>query len=161
MTAVGLRSVLIRVFYSLQDTKTPMMNSTLGVVTNVVLNMLLSRFLGIGGLALATSIGGTVSTVLMLIALRRKIGPLGFKAIAVSFLKIIAASSIMGLVAYGTFSVVSILVGETLALVTSVGVGIVTYAALACLTRIPVVLRTLAALRQRLWTRNKHRRTEG
>jgi putative peptidoglycan lipid II flippase len=56
MTAFGLKNVLTRGFYSLQDTRTPMINASIAVITNIVLNIILSRFLGIGGLALATSI---------------------------------------------------------------------------------------------------------
>ena len=52
------------------------MNATIAVIINIVLNIVLSRFLGIGGLALATSIAGIVSTFLMFITLRKKIDPL-------------------------------------------------------------------------------------
>ena len=52
MIGFGLREVLSRGFYSLQDTKTPMINAFIAMVMNIILNIILSRFLGIGGLAL-------------------------------------------------------------------------------------------------------------
>ena len=79
MVAFGLRDVLTRAFYALQDTRTPMINATIAVVINIVLNIVMSRFLGIGGLALATSISGIISALLMFVTLRKKIGPFGLK----------------------------------------------------------------------------------
>ena len=60
MIAFGLRYILSRAFYALQDTKTPMINATIAVIINRVLNFILSKCLGIGGLALATSIAAIV-----------------------------------------------------------------------------------------------------
>ena len=77
MIAFGLRDILSRAFYALQDTKTPMINATIAVVLNIILNLILSRYMGIGGLALATSISGIVSAFLMFATLRKKIGGFG------------------------------------------------------------------------------------
>ncbi len=56
MIRYGLRQIMSRAFYSIQDTKTPVINATIAVVINIFLNIILSRYMGIGGLALATSI---------------------------------------------------------------------------------------------------------
>ncbi|WP_062199833.1 murein biosynthesis integral membrane protein MurJ [Massilibacterium senegalense] len=103
MIGFGLREVLSRTFYSLQDTKTPMINATMGVILNIILNIILSKFLGIGGLALATSISAIVTTLLLFLSLRKKIGPFGFKNIVISFLKILIASIIMGIISKYTY----------------------------------------------------------
>lgn len=97
MVGYGARNVLLRVFYSLQDMKTPMYNVLISVFLNIVLNLVLSAFLGIKGLALATSISALFSAGLLLYSLRKKIGSLGMKDTVNSFLKVIIASSIMGL----------------------------------------------------------------
>ena len=128
MIAFGLRDILSRAFYALQDTKTPMINATIAVVINIVLNIVLSRFLGIGGLALATSISGIVSAFLMFITLRKKIGPFGLKEISISFIKISIASVLMGLIAYTSFSFLGSLVSQNLALILAIGVGALVYA---------------------------------
>ena len=62
MIAFGLRDILSRAFYVLQDTKTPMINTAISVLINIVLIIVLSRYLVIGGLALATSISAIVGT---------------------------------------------------------------------------------------------------
>lgn len=99
MIGIGLREVTSRFFYSMQDTKTPMINAAVGMILNIILNFILSRYLGIGGLALATSISATITLILMLITLRKKVGPLGLKSTSNAFAKIVFASVAMGLLA--------------------------------------------------------------
>lgn len=70
----GLRDLLNRAFHSQQDTKTPMIIAVITVVLNVILNVILVRVMGVGGLALATSISGSVGAVMLLIMLRKKVG---------------------------------------------------------------------------------------
>jgi len=89
---------LLRTFYSLQDMKTPMINASIAVGFNILLNLILSKYMGISGLALATSLSALISTSLLCTSLRKKIGPLGLKSIGVTVLKVTVASSVMGLV---------------------------------------------------------------
>ena len=71
MVGMGIREVLARAFYSLQDTKTPVINATVGVFINIVLNIILSKYLGVGGLALATSISALVTAALMFVSFKK------------------------------------------------------------------------------------------
>src|SRR5690606_3341454 len=96
MLGYGLREVLSRAFYSMQDTRTPMVNAAIAMLLNIVLNFILSRYLGIGGLALATSIAALFGTMLLYYSLRKKIGPLDMKNISMPFVKITLASLMMG-----------------------------------------------------------------
>jgi putative peptidoglycan lipid II flippase len=153
MTAFGLRNVLTRAFYSLQDTRTPMINATIAVITNIVLNILLSRFLGIGGLALATSISGIISASLMFITLRKKIGPFGLKEIAMSFLKIASASLLMGIIAYNCFDLLRSFTSQNVALMVSIVLGVLAYGVLIYFMRIPEVDRTVASLKRKILTK--------
>lgn len=41
MVAFGLRDILGKIFYSLQDTKTPMINGVIAMVLNIILNVFL------------------------------------------------------------------------------------------------------------------------
>ena len=150
MVAVGLRDILSRAFYALQDTKTPMINATIAVVINIILNIILSRYLGIGGLALATSISAIVSTLLMFITLRRKIGAFGLKELITSFVKINIASVLMGLVAYASFRFLGRLVSQNLALILAIGVGALVYAIFIYFLKIPEVDRTLDTVKKKI-----------
>jgi putative peptidoglycan lipid II flippase len=127
MIGFGLREVLSRAFYSLQDTKTPMINAAIAMVMNIVLNIILSKFLGIGGLALATSISAIFCTVLLFISLRKKIGPFGMKNITISFIKILCASLVMGGIAKISYNTLLNNISANLSLILSIGIGAVTY----------------------------------
>src|SRR5690606_11837643 len=116
-----------RAFYAMQDTKTPMINASIAVVLNIILNIILSKFLGIGGLALATSISAILATILLLISLRKKIGPFGMKATTISFIKILLASIVMGILVKVTYVLLINIMGESLSLLISIGIGALVY----------------------------------
>jgi len=104
MLAYGLREILAKGFYSLQDTKTPVKNATISVGINVVFSIVLVKYMGIGGLSLASSISAILTTMLLFISLRKKIGKLGFKNIFITFVKVSIASVIMGVVMKLTYN---------------------------------------------------------
>jgi putative peptidoglycan lipid II flippase len=153
MIAFGLREILSRAFYALQDTKTPMINATIAVVINIILNIVLSKYLGIGGLALATSIAAIVGTLLLFITLRRKIGGFGLKEITKSFIKICIASILMGFIALGSFNFLSQNIRENLALILAIGLGALAYAILIYFMTIPEVERSIEAMKNALGVR--------
>lgn len=130
MVGFGLREILSRAFYSLQDTKTPVINASIAVVINVVLNIILSKYLGIGGLALATSISAIICTGLLFVSLRKKLGPFGMKNMTISFIKILFASILMGVISKLSFNTLLKGTGENLAFIISIGVGVVVYFAI-------------------------------
>lgn len=100
MIGYGIREILNRTFYSLQDTKTPMYNASLSVVLNIALSILLSSYMGISGLALATSISALFCSTLLVMSLRKKIGAFGLKGNLITFLKVAFSSSVMGIIVY-------------------------------------------------------------
>lgn len=123
MVGFGLREVLSRAFYSLQDTKTPMLNAAIAVVLNIILNLILSRFLGLGGLALATSISALFCTFLLFISLRKKIGHFGLKDISLSLMKIMFASLVMGLLARWSYGALLAQLSANLSLIVAIAIG--------------------------------------
>ena len=60
------RANLVKVFYAFQDSKTPMINGMISIVCNITLSFLLSKFIGISGVSLATSIAMMIATILLL-----------------------------------------------------------------------------------------------
>jgi len=157
MTASGLRDALSRAFYALRDSKTPVLNATIGFVLNIILNMILARYLGIGGLALATSISAIVAFVLLLLSLRKKIGGLGLSRFSKSLVKIALASVIMAVTARAGFAYFKQSLGQNLALIIAISTGVVTYGILIYFMRIPEVDQTIAAVRRRIRARHNAR----
>lgn len=84
-----------RIYYTMNDTKTPLFIATIQVVLNIFLNLLLSRYFGLNGLAAATTITIALGAVLITFSLRRRIGFLHYKQLFKSVGKIIVASLIM------------------------------------------------------------------
>lgn len=124
---IALREVLSRTFYSLSDTKTPMVNGSVAVLLNIVLNIVLSDVMGISGIALATSISALFSTFLLFVSLRKKIGPFGMKQISISFLKILFSSGVMGGLAKLSFNYLTNSLSQSLSLLSAIAVGAVSY----------------------------------
>ena len=150
MTAFGLRNILTRAFYSMEDTKSPMINASIGMVINILLNLILSKYLGIGGLALATSIAAIVTTTLLFISLRKKIGPFGMKQISISFLKILFASLVMGLLAKLSFNYLMATLSQNLSLLLAIGVGAVSYFVIIYFMKIEDVDVIVGAIKKKL-----------
>ena len=68
----AFRELLNRFHYGYQDSKTPMINSTIGIMANIVLSIILSRFIGILGVTLATSISVIITAALNAVSARKK-----------------------------------------------------------------------------------------
>ena len=100
LTAYAATKILQACFFALKDTVTPTKISGLALGLNVVLNAGLMFPLKISGIALATSISGIISTIVLFLRLRKRIAPFPLKEIVVSFLQILAASIGMGLTCY-------------------------------------------------------------
>lgn len=69
----GAREILARGFFAVQDTKTPMLNSAIGVACNAVFSLAFYRRLGIAGIALGTTVAAFVIAVLMLIQAQKRL----------------------------------------------------------------------------------------
>ncbi|WP_338470952.1 murein biosynthesis integral membrane protein MurJ [Niallia sp. XMNu-256] len=136
MVGFGLREILSRAFYSLQDTKTPMINASIAVILNIILNIILSKYMGIGGLALATSISGIISSILLFINLRKKVGSLNLFQLYVSFVKILISSTIMGIIVYWSYSFISQNINIHISLFISIVLGIIIYLILNFLLKV-------------------------
>ena len=132
MVAFGLRDILGKVFYALQDTKTPMINGAIAMAMNIVLNIILVKYLQLSGLALATSISAIVCIFLLFGSLKKKIGYFGQDKIIKTTIKSILSAVIMGIVSYFAYDIVSNLLGigfmkEAISLVIAIGIGAITY----------------------------------
>ena len=136
MVGVGLREILSRAFYSLHDTKTPTINAAIAVGINIIGNIILSKFLGIGGLALATSISAIICTVLLFISLIRKIGPFNIMKIMNSFIKLFCVSLVMGFIAKMSYNYLFTITSGNLALLISVFIGAFVYLIIVHLMKI-------------------------
>lgn len=92
IVAYGSLQLLNRAFYAVQDTATPMLVGMFTIALNIWLNLILIGRLGHGGLALAYSLAGIFNMVLLLFLLRRRLGPMGGRRLALSAAKSLVAA---------------------------------------------------------------------
>jgi putative peptidoglycan lipid II flippase len=87
-------------FYSLRDSRTPVIVSVISVLVNLALNLSLVRWIGYSGLALGTALAAIFNAGVLLWLLRGRLGGLEGRRVAVALMKILVASVAMGLAAH-------------------------------------------------------------
>lgn len=140
---IGLRGLLSRAFFSMADTRTPMRNGLITVLANIVLNLLLSKYMGIRGLALATSLSAFLGVSLLWLSLRRKVGGFGMMNLKSDYLKIFMSVSFMAASVWTSFGLLSQRSGETVSLIGAIAVGVLTYGGSAFVLRIKLLVQAL------------------
>ncbi|MDP3758413.1 MAG: lipid II flippase MurJ, partial [Candidatus Daviesbacteria bacterium] len=102
LTAQAVSLLLVRGFYALKDTKTPVMVSLIVVVLNIILSVYLIVVLkrDVWSIGLANSISAIVSAVLLFWMLHFKVGKFNLRAVLNPFLKMLMATMIMGVALY-------------------------------------------------------------
>lgn len=141
LLAMGIRDILIRAFYSLADTKTPMINSSIALAINIILNLILIRILGYAGLAISTSLASILTVILLFKSLKKKSGYFGADKIIKTGLKSLVASIVMGYITIFTYNnLYSILgigkINEILAVAIAVTVGAIIYGILIMILKV-------------------------
>jgi putative peptidoglycan lipid II flippase len=140
---IGVRNILERSFYSIGDVKTPMVNGIAAIALNIILGVILAKFMASNGLALATSISAIIAALHLFYKLRKRFGPMNliktcsvcFKSIAASFImavavKIVYDSLSLRLINYFYFS-------EIIPLTVSIIIGVFLYFFLISIFKIP------------------------
>lgn len=147
---------LIRVFYALQDTKTPIIVSVIAIVLNAVLSFILVHPLQHIGLALAYSISGWSQCALLAWALRRRLGDLHGRHILLSLGRTLIGAVAMGAVVWGVAKLCSSTLGvadkmsQLLQVGGSIAVGVLVFAALAWLMKMEEIHIVLDIFGRRL-----------
>lgn len=135
LTFVALKEVIVRYFYAMNNTKIPTYNSIVAVFANIALNIVLSRYFGIKGLALATSIAAIISFVLLLNNFLKQSKAKVVKADYIELFKIIVATFIMAIVSKISYLYISEYFGGVSVLI-AIFVAVCIYALMAVSFRI-------------------------
>lgn len=138
--AVGLlpwafAAILLKIFYSMGDTKTPVWIACITVPVLVVLELILVRW-GVIGIAIGSVIAAFVTMFLQVIMIRRKIGNFGLTSLLISIIKSTISAGVMGAAVYFISIKASLFVdmnsntGRILALTFSIVIGVIVYIAM-------------------------------
>lgn len=98
MIGFGFLEIMNKVFYAKQNVKTPVIVGLCMIVTNIILCIMLSSFMGINGLALATSITIILNALILMICANVQMKNILTRDFAISIFKILIASISMGIV---------------------------------------------------------------
>ncbi len=140
----SLLEVLSRAFYALSDTWTPVIVGLLSMVSNIVLNFILIRFVGnpdtlaqgaFGGLALAISITTLVESLGLWWLLSRRVEGAQAGYVVSGAARTLMAAAGMGVVVWGVGQVTAP-AGPFVTAVVGMGVGIAAFFALALVLRV-------------------------
>ncbi|MFX0548018.1 murein biosynthesis integral membrane protein MurJ [Hathewaya histolytica] len=96
--AYGIRDFLCKAFYTIKDTKTPMINSGFAMFINIILIIVLQKLIGLNGIALANAISTYIACFLLFISLTKKLKDISTKPILICIIKTLTASSFMACV---------------------------------------------------------------
>ena len=130
-------------FYALQRSRVPVTVSAASVAVNVALNLTLVQAMGFRGLALGTTITSLLNATVQLILLRRELGGLEGRRLAVSLARILAAAAVMAVVTWSMHVLLlgalpgTTLVRQAARLFATIFVSLATLAGVAQVLRIP------------------------
>ena len=142
LTGHSLVEVLSRAFYAMHDTKTPVVVGVIAMTGNILLSFAFSRlfnqigWLPLGGLALANTVATAVESLALMAIMRRRLSGVGGKQILRTGALALVASTVMGLAVSAWMSWSGSL-NKFLVLAVGMVVGVVVYAAMLWLLKVP------------------------
>ena len=93
--AIGVRDLTVKSLYAFGDTTRPMRASIISIICNICLSILLSRFLGIFGISLATSISALIGMILNAYSLKIYLPSYSYKNHIFTLLRILPGTIIL------------------------------------------------------------------
>lgn len=134
MLGLGLNEVLSKAFFSLQDSKTPMRNSVISMVINIILAYVLYKVMSTNGLAAAAACGSIVNAALNWFCMARKYPGMISGRDIVNMLKSVISAAVMGIAVYFIYTLargrVDGIAGNIITCAVCGAAGIVIYAGL-------------------------------
>lgn len=158
LIAQSLSPLLVRGFYAHHDSQTPFYIAIISTIINITLSLFFAKALvfGVYGLALAFSLSSWFNTILLLIALRSKIGKLDglnifYTTIKITFSAIIAAIIIESYKFIiepftGTETLISLLIQTAI----SASIGLLVYGSLCFLLQVAEINIFLSSFKKKL-----------
>lgn len=141
MIGYGVQNVLVRVFYAEKNGKAPLITGIVSILLNLVLCIVLSPVLDVGGLALASALSTTVSALLLLVFMIKRNKGMFDLAFWGALARMVCCTAIMGVIVAVVKAVcISLLpetvIGRCVLLAVCAVAGIVSYFGAALLFRL-------------------------
>lgn len=107
MIGMAYNEILSKSFFSMQNSKTPMITALASMAVNIAAAYTLSGRLGIAGLALASASGSTVNALLNFICIRRHYGHVFEKNDISDLIKMVLLSTVTAIVMFVVYGAIS------------------------------------------------------
>ncbi|WP_418791050.1 murein biosynthesis integral membrane protein MurJ [Phosphitispora sp. TUW77] len=149
----SVRDIFRRGFYSLQNTFIPVVITVAAFILNVLLDFILIRFMGIGGLAMGAVLTALIEAAALYILLSGRLGALQGKNLIILLLKLFAASVVMGVLTYFCSGILGLRVdldsgmGRLIQVGASVFLGIIVYLIGLLVLKVPEIQEAIDMLR--------------
>lgn len=131
--ATAALRLVISTFYALKDTRTPLRIGFYVVIFNIILDLILVRFLAHAGIALATSIAAILHFIILSIVLHKKVNGIYTGELTNFFWKIGTASILMGIACwvvsqyFGSIVDLNVKIVQVSQVILSVSLGVIVY----------------------------------
>lgn len=161
LTGQAANVILTKAFHSFQDTKTPVKITLVTILANLCFSLWLSKILGHGGLALASSLASLLGTVLFMGYLKRKIAVLRWSGLGKHIFLVFVASALMVLACYSVITFLPDLLalsgrlGLLLQVIVATTVGVAVFIGVAWLLKIEELAALFGYLRSTVAGRNQ------
>ena len=116
IVAIGIKEVYDRAFYALKNTLLPALNGFAIMGVNIVLSLILIRFIGPYGIPLAYSAASIAGALVLIFSIRKKVGALGGDLLPCFIKSLIAAALMFAAVYFLDKYLCGALTGDTVAL---------------------------------------------
>lgn len=154
MVGLAVNEILSKSFFSMQDSKTPMRNSILSMVANIILAYVLFHFFQTNGLALAAAGGSVVNALLNYICISRRYPSMFGKKDFVDLVKMVFSAGVMAVVVWGLYRALGNVLPQTFVGNILLGGGcalggIVVYGLVCYLVRVEQIRALVSNLRKK------------
>lgn len=96
---IAIREMYIRLHFSYEDTRMPMISNIIAVIINAIFSIILSKYIGVMGVSLATSISAILTIYLLNKSSKKYIPEFKFRELNSFLIKVVVASIIAFLTA--------------------------------------------------------------
>jgi putative peptidoglycan lipid II flippase len=141
------------VFYAIGHSRVPVAAGTLSIAFNILASVAFVRLIGFRGLALSTSLAAMANGALLLFFLRKRLNGVDGSRLALTFVKILAASLVMAGAAYGAEQFLTRIapgrdiVAQASRLTAAIGAGLLALVLAAKILRIQEFTESMAIVR--------------
>ena len=136
----GIRDILNSTLFSMGKTKTTTINGIIGVIINIIFCIILSKYIGIIGIAIASAIAMMVTSTLLFISILKLEKRFEVKEILRKIIVIIISSVIMGIVIEIIAIYLRSKVPSLILVIFGTGVGVIIYFILCFILKIEEVV---------------------